>query len=209
MPNNISRYDLDRTGRSPDNLVVNESRTLRPTTNRIIVPTGGSFFTKSFVLRDSTGTVLELGRQYRFANFNEAASIDLQQEIADTVLVVDRSVSATVYYDYQVVGGLYGSSKQALITQIERLGLDKRKVEWGNIIHKPTSYPPHRHLHSLADVYGWQYVVQTLESVRQAILIGDAASHDAIYTYVDNIDTKLKGLIDAISDSVDDHSAIS
>ena len=207
MPNNISRYDLDRTGRHPDNLVVNESRTLRPTTNRIIVPTGGSFFTKSFVLRDSTGTVLELGRQYRFANFNEAATIDLQQEVADTVVVIDRSVSATVYYDYQVVGGLYGYSKQALITQVERLGLDRRKVEWGDIIHKATSYPPHRHLHSLADVYGWQYVVQTLESVRQAILIGDAASHDAIYTYVDNIDTKLKGLIDAISDSVDDHSA--
>ena len=207
MPNNISRYDLDRTGRHPDNLVVNESRTLRPTTNRIIVPTGGSFFTKSFVLRDSTGTVLELGRQYRFANFNEAATIDLQQEVADTVLVIDRNVSATVYYDYQVVGGLYGFSKQALITQIERLGLDRRKVEYGNIIHKPTSFPPHRHLHSLADVYGWQYVVQTLESIRQAILIGDAASHDAIYTYVDNIDTKLKGLIDAISDSVDDHAA--
>ena len=200
------RYPFDKTGTSPDNLVTNEIHELKPTKVRVFAPTYGGFFTESFVLRDvGTGQILRRGDQYKFDNLFEMASIQTKKECAGIIVILDATVSNRVSCDYQVVGGLYGQSNQAIIQQIEALGLDNRPVEWGNIFNKPANFAPAKHLHDIGDAYGFEYMVHAINQLRFAILIGDEGSHTAIHERIDAVSDKFSAKINEAVNGLNSH----
>lgn len=186
MPINPIRYPLDLTGTSRDNLVLNELHTLKPTRVRAVALQNGAFYTASVVIRDvATARVLVVGQDYEFDNLYQIASEHAKAEVAAIIVITNTEVSNTISVDYQCIGGLYGYSTTAIMQQIEDLQLDNRKVEWGNIYNKPAVYPPAKHLHDIGDVYGFEYLVQAIQQLRHAIMVGDEGSHENIYRYIE------------------------
>lgn len=186
MPINPIRYPLDLTGTSGDNLVLNELHTLKPTRVRAVALQNGAFYTASVVIRDvATARVLVVGQDYEFDNLYQMASEHAKAEVAAIIVIINTEVSNTISVDYQCIGGLYGYSTTAIMQQIEDLQLDNRKVEWGNIYNKPAVYPPAKHLHDIGDVYGFEYLVQAIQQLRHAIMVGDEGSHENIYRYIE------------------------
>ena len=186
MPINPIRYPLDLTGASRDNLVLNELHTLKPTRVRAVALQNGAFYTASVVIRDvATARVLVAGQDYEFDNLYQMASEHAKAEVAAIIVIINTEVSNTISVDYQCIGGLYGYSTTAIMQQIEDLQLDNRKVEWGNIYNKPAVYPPAKHLHDIGDVYGFEYLVQAIQQLRHAIMVGDEGSHENIYRYIE------------------------
>lgn len=186
MPINHIRYPLDLTGTSRDNLVLNELHTLKPTRVRAVALQNGAFYTASVVIRDvATARVLVAGQDYEFDNLYQMASEHAKAEVAAIIVITNTEVSNTISVDYQCIGGLYGYSTTAIMQQIEDLQLDNRKVEWGNIYNKPAVYPPAKHLHDIGDVYGFEYLVQAIQQLRHAIMVGDEGSHENIYRYIE------------------------
>lgn len=186
MPINPIRYPLDLTGTSRDNLVLNELHTLKPTRVRAVALQNGAFYTASVVIRDvATARVLVVGQDYEFDNLYQMASEHAKAEVAAIIVITNTEVSNTISVDYQCIGGLYGYSTTAIMQQIEDLQLDNRKVEWGNIYNKPAVYPPAKHLHDIGDVYGFEYLVQAIQQLRHAIMVGDEGSHENIYIYIE------------------------
>nr|DAS33750.1 MAG TPA: structural protein [Caudoviricetes sp.] len=186
MPINPIRYPLDLTGTSRDNLVLNELHTLKPTRVRAVALQNGAFYTASIVVRDvATARVLVAGQDYEFDNLYQMASEHAKAEVAAIIVITNTEVSNTISVDYQCIGGLYGYSTTAIMQQIEDLQLDNRKVEWGNIYNKPAVYPPAKHLHDIGDVYGFEYLVQAIQQLRHAIMVGDEGSHENIYRYIE------------------------
>ena len=186
MPINPIRYPLDLTGTSRDNLVLNELHTLKPTRVRAVALQNGAFYTASVVIRDvATARVLVAGQDYEFDNLYQMASEHAKAEVAAIIVITNTEVSNTISVDYQCIGGLYGYSTTAIMQQIEDLQLDNRKVEWGNIYNKPAVYPPAKHLHDIGDVYGFEYLVQAIQQLRHAIMVGDEGSHENIYKYIE------------------------
>lgn len=209
MPINPIRYPLDLTGTSRDNLVLNELHTLKPTRVRAVALQNGAFYTASVVIRDvATARVLVVGQDYEFDNLYQMASEHAKAEVAAIIVITNTEVSNTVSVDYQCIGGLYGYSTTAIMQQIEDLQLDNRKVEWGNIYNKPAVYPPAKHLHDIGDVYGFEYLVQAIQQLRHAIMVGDEGSHENIYKYIDktfgNTGEKLKELENALRRHIED-----
>ena len=186
MPINPIRYPLDLTGTSRDNLVLNELHTLKPTRVRALALQNGAFYTASVVIRDvATTSVLVAGQDYEFDNLYQMASEHAKAEVAAIIVITNTEVSNTISVDYQCIGGLYGYSTTAIMQQIEDLQLDNRKVEWGNIYNKPAVYPPAKHLHDIGDVYGFEYLVQAIQQLRHAIMVGDEGSHENTYRYIE------------------------
>lgn len=186
MPINPIRYQLDLTGTSRDNLVLNELHTLKPTRVRAVALQNGAFYTASVVIRDvATARVLVAGQDYEFDNLYQMASEHAKAEVAAIIVITNTEVSNTISVDYQCIGGLYGYSTTAIMQQIEDLQLDNRKVEWGNIYNKPAVYPPAKHLHDIGDVYGFEYLVQAIQQLRHAIMVGDEGAHENIYRYIE------------------------
>ena len=186
MPINPIRYPLDLTGTSRDNLVLNELHTLKPTRVRAVALQNGAFYTASVVIRDvATARVLVAGQDYEFDNLYQMASEHAKAEVSAIIVITNTEVSNTISVDYQCIGGLYGYSTTAIMQQIEDLQLDNRKVEWGNIYNKPAVYPPAKHLHDIGDVYGFEYLVQAIQQLRHAIMVGDEGAHENIYRYIE------------------------
>ena len=209
MPINPIRYPLDLTGTSRDNLVLNELHTLKPTRVRAVALQNGAFYTASVVIRDvATARVLVAGQDYEFDNLYQMASEHAKAEVAAIIVITNTEVSNTISVDYQCIGGLYGYSTTAIMQQIEDLQLDNRKVEWGNIYNKPAVYPPAKHLHDIGDVYGFEYLVQAIQQLRHAIMVGDEGAHENIYRYIEktvgSTSDRVRELENALSRHIED-----
>jgi hypothetical protein len=204
LPTQI-RYQLDPTGVSPDNLVQDEPHALVNRLYRPIIPSYGAYFTESLQITDTaTGNPLTAS-QYQNCELYEVPSAKYGKEICSVILIIDPSVSANVTITYQTLGGEYSYSNQAILQQIEALQLDNRPIAWPNVLDKPDQYPPSMHLHDVGDVYGFEYVVHALDRIRAAIELGDAASHDAIYEYIDRVQAGLQSGLDTTNQNLQAH----
>lgn len=208
----VIQLPLDPSGTSPNNLVVDEPCTLTANrTFRVIAPAQGAFFAESLKVVDAaTGQQLTDGtngtvEQYYACEYYEQPSARYGKEIDAIILIKDPTVSNNVLITYQALGGPYGTSAQAIIQQIEQLGLDNRPVAWGDIIGKPSEYPPSYHLHDVGDVYGFEFWVHALDRIRDAILVGDQASHEAIYRYIDAAIAALENANAALQQQLNNH----
>lgn len=206
----VIQLPLDPTGSSPDNLVENEPHELIANrTYRAIAPLQGAFYAKSLKVYDGN-TLLTDGtngtpEQYYACEMYELPSDRYGAEIDAIIIIKDPTVSNNVSISYQALGGPYGTSAQAIIQQIEALGLDARPLAWGDIVGKPSELTPAKHLHDLGDVYGFEFVVHALDRIRDAIEIGDQASHDAIYRYIDAAIDALANVTDALQAALTAH----
>jgi hypothetical protein len=177
----LYKYPLDLTGKNPTNLVLREPHTIGSVTNRAFVTNSGPFYTKDVVVREATsGKVLVPYTQYLILQPYQEASVKTGLDVAAIIYITDASVDTEILVDYQCVGGEFSWSVYALKAMLEAAELDSRPVHWGDIVGKPTEFRPSPHLHDLGDSYGWEYITVQLEGIRNAILIGDAASHDEI-----------------------------
>jgi hypothetical protein len=201
------QYPLDPTGVSSDNLVVGEEHTLPNRTVRALAPLYGGFFTESVVVRDrSNNQVLQKNVQYRAAELLEFPTGRWGKEICTIILITDESVSNEVEIDYQVLGGEYSTNVDAIVSMLNEAMLE-RPVSWPNILGQPDEFNPAAHFHDVGDIYGFEYVVNALERLRSAVLIGDSASHDEILRYVDRQDEDIRDGTAAVQNQLDDHAA--
>lgn len=205
----IVKYPLDLTGSNPNNLVITEPHVIGTAKVRAIVPNHGPFYTQDLIIRDNRdGSVLQPDLQYAAMHLYGEAVQRTGLEVCAAIVITDESVSANITIDYQVVGGEFSSSTYAIRTLLEALEIDEREVVWGkNIIGLPTEFPPTHHLHDAGDLYGFEFVVEALEKIHNAIILGDQASRDEIYRYIDVVEARLTSNTDDLSSRLDQHIA--
>lgn len=204
----VIRYPLDLSGRHPDNLVVGERHGPFGPGNRAFVLNYGPFFAKSFVLKNAaTGQPLRPRDDYKVVQTFIEPTLRTGLLVCSIVIIEQPAYGIEVEADYQVLGGDFSLSTTALENLIESLATDDRPVHWGQIIGKPEAFPPTPHLHDINDTFGWQYIVAAMESIRQAILVGDPAAEDDFYAYVDAKFGTAMTEIGAVADDLERHLA--
>jgi hypothetical protein len=212
----VIKYPLDLTGLATSNLISGELHTVSVGSQPAFVLNYGPFYTTGLVLtRMDTGAVLRpssigsTNGQYvatqLLVDMSLRTGLDICSVIVltDTTLPPDLQVSVT----YQVLGGPYSASVDAIQQLIDALDLGNQPVNWGDILGKPVLFPPAPHLHDLGDIYGFEYLVAALERIVQAIYIGDDAQLTAIYAYIDNQIAGLQSSIAANSAALTAHLA--
>lgn len=179
------RYPLDKTGTSPNNKIVGEAHTLVNRTVRAVAPSYGPYFSESIIITDvSTGHQLRAD-QFENTEMDVTPTGMFGKEICSIILIKDQTVSSNIEITYQALGGDYVYSVDAIVSMLNSAEFDNRPVAWPDIIGKPDVFTPASHYHDAGDIYGFEYVVTAIERVRQAILIGDDATHDQILRYID------------------------
>jgi len=199
----VIRHDLDLTGASPDNLVVGEPHALSNRRYRVFAPTYGAFYAESAVVRDATTGQPLAQNQYYFGEALEQPTLETGKSIYAVVVISDPTVSPNVVIDYQALGGPYYASYAAIIQALETVAIDNRPVSWPSIPDKPDEFPPTWHLHDIGDLYGFEYLVNALDRLRDAILMGDQMSHNEIFAYIDEM---LRRLNQAFGDHLTDYN---
>ena len=192
----ILKYPIDPTAVNPNNKIVGEVHDLGVGINRAIVPNYSAFYSESLVVRvEDRVDPLVPNEHYIAAQLHADATASLNREVCMAVVIKDQNVMGKITLEYQTVGGDFSVSVDALRQAIEDEDLDERTVSWGDIIARPSAYPPAPHLHDIGDLYGFEYVVEALEALRAAILIGDEATHEEIRQWVRYEDSLLRDSI--------------
>jgi hypothetical protein len=201
------KYPLDLTGIAPNNLVIGEPHTLITSINRAFVPNYGPFYVQGLILTDvATGENLTPS-QYVPAQLEQDITAETGLDVCQVIVITDPTVSNNVSMTYQVVGGEYSYSVDALIQMLAALNLDNRTIAYGSIIGLPTEFPPTPHLHDIGDTYGWEYVVNALESVRQAILTGDDAARQNLLNYINSAVNAMQTAVAGFNDMLRAHTS--
>lgn len=185
MPTPI-RYPLDPTGLSPDNYIAAEAHVTANLPRRAVIPTYGAFFTASMKVYDAANNrLLVKGTDYLNVELLTLASEMYGKEICQVVLIINATVSNNIRMDYQALGGLYERRTESMINLYNMIenGLQTGNVAWPSIIARPSVFNPTAHLHSIEDVYGWQFVATAIEEVKQAIQLANAPAHEQILNY--------------------------
>lgn len=202
----IYKYPLDLTGVNPNNLVVGEPHTLPAGNNRAVVPNYGAFFAQHLVVRDAdTGQALTPHDDYVAAQLYQEATSVADQEICTIVVVTSSLVSDNIEIDYQAIGGDYTYSVLSLRRMIDDIDIDDRTVHWGNVLGTPEEFPPAPHLHDVGDTYGFEYLVEGLEKIYFALLVGDENDHDVIRTDLARLEAYITQEVQGVVQRFEDH----
>ena len=180
------RYALDLTGTSTDNLVIGEIHNLTNRKIRSIATKYGPYYTESVKVYDHiTNRLLNRNQDYNCLDIVGLPTAQSGKEICSILVITNPTVSAQVRLEYQVLGGGYERSYEAIKKLIDELTDDNRPIEWPNVLNRPVDFNPNMHLHRLGDVIGFEYVVSILEQLKNTIFLGDQLGHNDLLDYID------------------------
>jgi len=189
------RYEFDKSGRNPNNLVSEEGHVLNDREVRIISPRHAHFYIESVVIKDKKNNQVVPRASYFFDDTSETIAGLTGLGAASTIVLVDKTVSKNISVTYQAVGGQFTSIDiPALQNKLNSLNLDNRPVSWLNIANKPDAFPPAEHLHPIWQTYGYEGLIYVIERLIKATLIGDEESHNVIWEAIGGFDAKLEKL---------------
>ncbi len=189
----VWNYDKDLSGTNPNNLVSGEVHNIPAVNGRAFATDNGPFYSDSVVVKvKDTGVTLTRGVDYKCLYLYADATAASGKSVTAVIQIVNASVIGDVLVDYQVVGGEFSSNAYALEEAIAALEIDNRAITWINVLNKPAVFPPEPHLHAATDLYGFEYLVDAINDMIQAILLGDTTSHDQIYLRMATIKKQLQ-----------------
>lgn len=187
MPDVYQRYPLDTTGTNPDNFISAEEHQLENLQFRFVIPKHGPFYSESVVVMDAVTnqplikTSDDIVGQYTIPVISQEATLKMGLEVADAILITDRTVASRVYVSYQTVGGYFQKNTDNIVNIFNAYLNDNRRVDWVTGLYgKPTEFPPSTHAHSLMDVFGFETMTFMLERINQAILLGNTPAFQMI-----------------------------
>lgn len=200
MPLPLIRYPLDITGLNTDNYINGEIHNLTNKPVRAIAPTYGAYFTQSLKVYDNRNQhLLVRGTHYICTELLQTPTEMYGKEICYLILIIDPTVSSEVIIQYQVLGGLYTNSGDAIINIYETIMQDERPINWVDVLNKPLGYTPTQHLHDGRDIYGFEYLVTALERIRNAIVASDVPAYEGIMDWLSTELTTIRNEISFIA----------
>lgn len=164
----LQRYPYDPTGRSPDNLVRTERHVVTIDGNNVFFPRYGAYFNDSLVVKQGEKTLV-LNQDYQLSFFWQDATIQVGKPISLAFNFINDKIIGEIQIDYQVVGGEWAGSVEA-IEQLKQNPPDKHhNVFWDEVIGKPEAWQPTRHIHHVNDVYGLTPLVLAIEEMKRSL----------------------------------------
>lgn len=201
-------YPIDFTARNATNLASNEEYTIGVGKYRTIVPNKGAIYADSIILKEKVGgKLLKRGTDYEcLYTYTDLIRQASGKEVVGAIVIYNESAKADLVLTYQFVGGPFSSSALAISQAIEALNLDDRDVLFENLINVPDYFIAAPHVHDIGDVFGFEYIINMLASIREAVLIGDNAVNSAIKTSIEALEVLLTNKVNAhLADMANPH----
>lgn len=195
------KYPLDLTGANPDNLITDEIHSLSTLDIRVIIPSYGAFYSDSVTIKDAiTGLPMVYKKDYIIGEISQDITLRTNKEVSTSIIITNTSFIGSVLISYRTVGGMYLNVLPIVTSVRDRLLADTRHIDWVDVLNKPDKMIPTEHAHSLDDFYGFEYLVESLERIRQAIVLSNIPAYEYL---LDWIDERLRSLPVASCSDID------
>lgn len=185
----IIRYAFDPTGYSPNNAITGEEHILPVKTGpfHVIAPFYGPYFNNGLTLKlYKDNVLLEAGIHYGCVGLTHDLTGRFNDEVCELLLIKGMSAGNTITVSYQSVGGLYQNYIKGMLDLYNATLVDERKVDWENLLNKPTHFQPAYHFHTPSDVVGWAPPIVAVERLINVLSWRNVPAFDALVKYVDS-----------------------
>lgn len=181
-------YELDYTGISPANLVLNEQHTLTASNSsphRLIVPIYAPFYLDNFTLVhvDDLGVVTPLNENIDF-NFCMpfiGATRSIGKQLYGGISIMNNSLNGQIRIaTYQTIGGNWVADPTYVLAKIADMLYNPRIIVWDAVTNVQEIFPPVNHDQNFDYVFGHQDLIDALNNVASAILTGPSNTLSAI-----------------------------
>ena len=195
---------LDLTGSLESNHVTGETKTITRDSDRFFVPANGAIYDNngSFKIYNAVnGARLQPNTQYRLLHLVDEAVKISSKNVYAVIYIVDKSITS-VTFDYQAVGDVYQNIASVINDKLQEYLLNTTgSNSIGSVVGVPVQLPPEHHLQNINDFQGAGALVNVLESIRNAVLLGNGAAFAATYEYIDyRFQEALKAILNAFND---------
>lgn len=182
-------YPVDFTGEAQTNRISGELHTIGKDRYRAFALNYGYFYSDNIRIVERGKTKpLTPGVDFKCLYFaRDISKMAKGKEVCGVVLIINEAVGTELEVSYNLVGGHYANYASAIAEAIVLLELDNRNVYWKDILLKPDLFQPAPHAHDIGDVYGLEFLIDTLTQLINAILIGDNAVHQEILNALDKL----------------------
>ena len=196
---------LDLTGSLASNKITGEIKTISRDTDRYFVPANGAIYDNngSFKIYNAlSGQRLQPNTQYRLLHLVDEAVKISNKNVYAIIFIVDKTLTS-VRYEYQAVGGVYQNIASTVNDKLSEYLLGTTgSNSIGSVVGVPVQLPPEHHLQNAGDFQGAGALVAVLESIRNAILLGNGAAFAAAYEYIDyRFQQSLKSIQNAFAEA--------
>lgn len=162
----FKKYPIDTTGKSKDNLIVNERHEIDPL-HRAIVTREGPFYGESMVIRKE-GRILVHGSDYRHDDLVPESTKYTHKDIFTSIIILKEDLMGEIFLTYQAYGKEDDFTPD-YIRQLVKEACRKDIVKWLGIVNRPDAFPPEKHKHPLYDIIYWNSVVEQLRNLVSVI----------------------------------------
>lgn len=164
---------LDLTANDPDNFIENETHsltTIDSSPNRILIPRYGSFYRKGLLVRETSGTPLTYGKDYRFGKHEQEFSTLTGLDVESFIVITKTTVSNNITMTYRALGNESNVSHESLQELLELVRDSELIQDFKDIVGTPSGYPgDESHLHKYWQLYGFESLIENLTLLGTAL----------------------------------------
>lgn len=188
-----SVYNFDPTGTSSANRIVNEQHVITAVNFRdyhYVIPKFAPFFQHNFQIRiqfpdQSVRTLIE-GQDYYLSNQFLDASRACAKPIYGSISFLDTNLYGIMSISYNTVGGIWNLSPAEITRILAEEMRNPRTTTWEQITYLPERFPVVDHEWDLVDMVGASSLVESIDSVRDAVLAANGGGLAAHTNRLDN-----------------------
>src|SRR5690606_36889541 len=103
--------------------------------------------------------------------------------IYKAIRILNSTLTGVLYVNYQAVGGPDSINIPELKENVDGIDVNASKVNYKDIINKPTGYNPRDHYDELWQLYGAENIITVLDRLKVLIENTDSAVVEAHSTY--------------------------
>jgi hypothetical protein len=164
----------------------------------IIFPLHGLFYTKSLkIINQANGVTLKEGEDYVTFNLNVDATLKTGEKIERNIKIINKQFQH-VLIEYYALGLTNKTSNVEIVNNFNTIRNREKQVKWSQLKGKPSAFPPDiNHLHDARAVYGMEYIIRALESVKKAVIQGSSS-------YKGSLDQPMQYFRDLFDEHIDD-----
>lgn len=198
----LLRHPFDPTGQNPDNLITKEAHVLKDMRFRAIAPYYGAFYGDTVELNDTIKyRKLIRNKDYVTAELLSDKTAEVGAPINGIILIINREVSNNIEITYQCLGGESFKNNESIENLLKVTHDDVISYSFLDINKKPTDFQPIFHLHNVAEIYGFDYIMFLLETIRNAVIWKKSTLCFSLIERIDDEFTKLTKDVINVNDS--------
>lgn len=176
-------YEFDPIAANPDNLIPAEKHAVYSPERddfHYIIPLAAPFFVDSMVVtNDSTGVVLEEGRDYVLGHWFVEAMESTGRPIAGSIRFLHHDLEGVFSLHYHTLGGDWGFDDATILAELANRQYNPLIRSWGQVAALPYSFPPTPHDQRLDTLIGSAELLEKFQELADAVVASSEGSDAA------------------------------